>query len=128
FVPSWDGKSVHPEAQLCLTNPDVLEIVCRNLQAAIDRNPEALYWSVSQNDNVNYCRCDKCAELDKKYAAFAPEEKMYSTHGGSGYPALGMGSLLSFVNQVADRFPDKIIYTLAYQYSRVPPKGIVPRK
>lgn len=128
FVPSWDGKSVHPEAQLCLTNPDVLEIVCRNLQAAIERNPEALYWSVSQNDNVNYCRCDPCAELDKKYAAFAPEEKMYSTHGGSGYPALGMGSLLNFVNQVADRFPDKIISTLAYQYSRVPPKGIVPRK
>lgn len=128
FVPSWDGKSAHPEAQLCLTNPDVLEIVCRNLKAAIDRNPEALYWSVSQNDNVNYCRCDKCAELDKRYAAFAPEEKMYSTHGGGGYPALGMGSLLNFVNQVADRFPDKIISTLAYQYSRVPPKDIVPRK
>jgi hypothetical protein len=32
------------------------------------------------------------------------------------------------VNKVAERFPDKIISTLAYQYSRVPPKGIVPRK
>ncbi|MBX3242688.1 MAG: DUF4838 domain-containing protein [Chitinophagaceae bacterium] len=127
-VPSWDGKSVQPAAQLCLTNPDVLEIVCKNLKAAIDKRPEALYWSVSQNDNVNYCRCEHCAALDEKYAAFKPEEKMLSTHGGEKYPALGMGSLLTFINQVADRFPDKIISTLAYQYTRVPPKGIVPRK
>ena len=127
-IPSWDGSSYQPEAQLCLTNPDVLEIVCKNLQKAIDKKPEALYWSVSQNDNVNYCRCDNCAALDKQYAAFAPEKKLLSTHGGEKYPALGSGSIIAFVNKVAERFPDKIISTLAYQYSRVPPKGIVPRK
>ncbi|MGK2864605.1 MAG: DUF4838 domain-containing protein, partial [Chitinophagaceae bacterium] len=127
-VPSWDGAGIQPESQLCLTNPDVLEIVCKNLQAAINKNPEALYWSVSQNDNVKYCRCPDCAALDNKYAAFAPEDKMYSTHGGSKYPALGMGSILTFVNKVAERFPDKIISTLAYQYSRVPPKDIIPAK
>ncbi|MEP7106446.1 MAG: DUF4838 domain-containing protein [Ferruginibacter sp.] len=127
-VPSWDGAGVQPEAQLCLSNPGVLEIVCKNLQAAINKNPEAIYWSVSQNDNVNYCRCPDCSASDKKYAAFAPEDKMYSTHGGSKYPALGMGSILTFVNRVAERFPDKIISTLAYQYSRVPPKDILPRK
>ncbi len=128
LVPSWDGAGVQPESQLCLSNPDVLEIVCKNLQAAINKNPEAKYWSVSQNDNVKYCRCIDCAALDKKYAAFAPEDKMYSTHGGSKYAALGMGSILTFVNKVAERFPEKIISTLAYQYSRVPPKDIVPAK
>ena len=128
LVPSWDGSSVQPEAQLCLSNPEVLQIVCKNLKAQMDKKPHALYWSVSQNDNVNFCRCDSCAKLDAQYAAFKPEEKMLSTHGGEQYPALGMGSLLTFVNKVADSFPDKIISTLAYQYSRVPPKGIVPRK
>jgi hypothetical protein len=127
MVPSWDGKSVQPESQLCLSNPEVLEIVCQNLQKAIDEKPHALYWSVSQNDNVNYCQCEHCAALDKKYAAFAPEEKMYATHSGQ-YPALGMGSLLNFINKVAERFPDKIISTLAYQYTRVPPKDLVPRE
>ena len=127
-IPSWDGSSYQPEAQLCLTNPDVLEIVCENLQKAINKKPEALYWSVSQNDNVNYCRCEKCAALDSQYAAFSSDEKMLSTHGGGGYTALGMGSLLTFVNKVAERFPDKIISTLAYQYSRTPPAGIVPFK
>jgi hypothetical protein len=127
LIPSWDGKGVQPKSQLCLTNPDVLEIVCENLKAAMDKNPEARYWSVSQNDNVNYCQCEHCAALDAKYAAYAPHEKMYATHGHQ-YPALGMGSMLSFINKVADRFPDKIISTLAYQYTRVPPKGIIPRK
>jgi hypothetical protein len=36
--------------------------------------------------------------------------------------------MLTFVNKVAERFPDKIISTLAYQHTRVPPKGIVPAK
>ena len=127
-IPSWDGSSYQPEAQLCLTNPDVLEIVCENLQKAINKKPEALYCSFSQIDFVKYCRCEKCAALDSQYAAFSSDEKMLSTHGGGGYTALGMGSLLTFVNKVAERFPDKIISTLAYQYSRTPPAGIVPFK
>ena len=128
MVPSWDGKSEQPEAQLCLTNPDVLEIVCQNLQAQIERNPEAIYWSVSQNDNVHHCQCTSCQELDEKYAAFTPGSKMYGTHANSLYSPIGMGSLLTFVNQVAARFPEKMISTLAYQYTRVPPKDIVPAK
>jgi hypothetical protein len=72
-VPSWDGHGLQPESQLCLSNPEVLEIVCANLKKAIAKNPDAIYWSVSQNDNVNYCRCDNCATLDQTYAAYAPE-------------------------------------------------------
>lgn len=127
MIPSWDGKHLQPAAQLCLTNPDVLEIVCENLKKEMEKKPDALYWSVSQNDNVNFCRCADCSALDAQYAAFRPEEKMLSTHSGGSYTALGSGSLVHFINQVADRFPDKIISTLAYQYTRVPPRGILPR-
>jgi hypothetical protein len=117
-----------PDAQLCLSNPEVLEIVCKNLKAKIEANPGAIYWSVSQNDNVRYCQCPKCKEIDEKYASFTPGSKMYGTHVNSLYSPIGMGSVLTFVNKVADRFPDKIISTLAYQYTRVPPKDLVPRK
>ena len=127
-VPSWDGKSVQPESQLCLSNPDVLEVVCRNLQTQIDRNPKALYWSVSQNDNVNYCRCPECMATDEKYSSFAPGTKWYGTHANSLYSPIGSGSVIQFINKVAERFPDKIISTLAYQYTRVPPKDIMPAK
>ena len=125
---SGNNSRGRPEAQLCLSNPDVLEIVCKNLQVSIDQNPTALYWSVSQNDNVNYCRCPACAELDAKYSAFTPGSIMYGTHVNEYYSPLGMGSLMTFVNKVAERFPDKIISTLAYQHTRVPPKDLVPRQ
>ncbi|MEO5997744.1 MAG: DUF4838 domain-containing protein [Chitinophagaceae bacterium] len=116
-----------PEAQPCLSNPEVFEIVCKNLLSNIQKNPAAMYWSVSQNDNINYCRCPDCTKLDEKYAAFTPGSKVYRTHS-TDYLPIGMGSLLTFVNKVAERFPDKTISTLAYQYTRVPPRDLVPLK
>jgi hypothetical protein len=93
--------------QLCLTNPDVYQIAIENLRKAMEGQPDKTYWSVSQNDNVSYCQCDECRKIDDK----------------EGTP---MGSLLTFVNKVADEFPDKVISTLAYQYSRQAPKNIKP--
>ena len=97
--------------QLCLTNPDVERIVVENLEAMIKENPEALYWSVSQGDtDETYflnCTCDACAALDSE----------------SESPS---GSIIHFINKVAEHFPDKIISTLAYRYSRTPPKAVIP--
>jgi len=94
--------------QLCLTNPDVLKITVQNLRKKIAENPEAMYWSVSQNDNRNYCTCDNCTAIDER----------------EGSPS---GSIIQFVNQVADQFPDRMISTLAYEYGRKAPKTLVPR-
>ena len=120
LVPPSEYFETHPEyyaeingnrvpAQLCLTNPDVLEITIRNLRKAIEEKPDLHYWSVSQNDNVSYCQCEACRKLDEQ----------------EGSP---IGSLLSFINAVADSFPDQVISTLAYQYSRKPPASLVPRE
>ena len=95
--------------QLCLTNSNVLEITIQNLRKKIAENPDATYWSVSQNDNQNYCTCDNCKAIDDR----------------EGSPA---GSIIDFVNQVADQFPDKMISTLAYQYGRKAPKNLKPRE
>ena len=94
--------------QLCLSNPAVLEITVQNLRKEIARNPAAKYWSVSQNDNRDYCTCDNCKALDER----------------EGSPS---GSIINFVNQVADQFPDKVISTLAYEYGRHAPKTLKPR-
>src|SRR5690606_25447909 len=101
-----DGKRI--PTQLCLTNPDVLEITVRNLRRFMARNPEATYWSVSQNDNRQYCTCDACTAINER----------------EGSPS---GSILHFVNQVADQLPNKVISTLAYEYSRNAPANIRPR-
>jgi hypothetical protein len=98
-----------PDAQLCLTNPDVFTIVVSELRKRMNEHPEKVWWSVSQNDTFSPCECPACAAIDSAEGSHA-------------------GSLLAFVNRVADEFPDKIISTLAYQYSRSAPKTIVPRR
>lgn len=93
--------------QVCLSNPEVLEIVYQNLKEQIEANPSAKYWSVSQMDNFNYCQCDQCRATDSV----------------EGSPS---GTMLRFVNQLAARFPDKVISTLAYQYTRKAPAVTKP--
>ena len=101
-----NGKRI--PTQLCLTNPNVLAITIQNLRKKIAQDPEAKYWSVSQNDNRNYCTCDHCKAIDDR----------------EGSPS---GSIIQFVNQVADQFPDKMISTLAYEYGRRAPRTLKPR-
>lgn len=114
FVPSQDYFASHPEyfafvngkripyGQLCLSNPAVFDITVKKLKEEMKQHPGIKYWSVSQNDNYDYCQCDACKKSD----------------AGDGGPT---GTLLQFVNRIADQFPDKVITTLAYQYSRKPP-------
>jgi hypothetical protein len=122
LVPSKEYMATHPEyyslrngqrlpTQLCLSNPDVLKICIENLQKEIAQKPTLKYWSVSQNDNDKYCLCDKCLELNKTYG---------------GDPHRSSGSMIYFVNRVAKAFPDKMISTLAYWYTRTAPDNIIP--
>ena len=96
-----------PDGQLCLSNPNVFRIVVDSLKARMVLKPEALYWSVSQNDTYKACECDNCKEE-------------YQLYGGYS------GAMINFVNKVAEVFPDKIISTLAYQYTRSAPTNIKP--
>uniref|UniRef100_UPI0032171898 DUF4838 domain-containing protein n=1 Tax=uncultured Draconibacterium sp. TaxID=1573823 RepID=UPI0032171898 len=99
----------HNLSDICFSNDEVFEIAAENLKKEIENRPEATYWSVSQMDNNKYCRCPKC-------------EAQYER---SGAP---MGSILPFVNKMAQKFPDKTISTLSYWYSTRPPKDIKPEK
>ncbi len=107
-----DGKRIFERAQLCLTNPDVLRIMTERIRKRMRESPEYLIYDVSQNDWYNPCQCDKCQAIVK-------------AKGGES------GLIIWFVNQVAEAvekdFPDKFIGTLAYQYTRTPPKNISPR-
>jgi hypothetical protein len=98
--------------QLCLTNPEVLRIATDTVLRWIAEHPEANVFSIDQNDGYGYCECPECAALDEA-------EESHS------------GSLLHFVNQIADvvaeKHPDVRLQTLAYVYSEVPPKTIRPR-
>ena len=108
-----DGKRYGGYGQLCLSNPEVLEVCKTRLMQFMRRNPNYRIYSLSQNDNFLFCQCDKCKAIEDQY-------------GGHS------GLIVWFVNQVADavkqEFPDKFVGTFAYQYSRQPPTGIKPRE
>lgn len=118
LVPWQENFKKHPEYyaeingqriidQLCLTNPDVLRVAIEKLKAEMAKQPGKILWSVSQNDVNSYCQCKNCMKVIEE----------------EGSPA---GPVIRFVNQVAAQFPDKIISTLAYQYSRQAPKVTKP--
>ena len=107
-----NGVRIREETQLCLTNPEVKEIVKRNLRKTILEHPECTIFSVSQMDWYNPCQCPECARVDAEEGSH-------------------MGTMLRFVNEcadfVAEEFPHVIIETLAYQYTRQAPKITKPR-
>jgi hypothetical protein len=111
-----NGARKHQNTQLCLSNSDVLKITLKKLKKEMAKPEKDLpvwadkysyFWSVSQNDGGGQCQCPECTKLNSK----------------EGTP---MGSMLPFVNKVAEQFPDKKIATLAYVYSRRAPKHCKP--
>lgn len=107
-----DGKRLRENTQLCLSNPEVLQICIDKMRQTMREHPEHAIYALEQNDCFNPCQCPNCQALVDKY-------------GGQS------GILVWFVNQVADaireEFPDKFVGTFAYQYTRRPPKDIQPK-
>ena len=114
--PEWyselDGKRQHEQAQLCLTNDEMIQELTKTVLETLRQNPDAKIIDISQNDWHGFCTCAKCKALDEAEASHA-------------------GTLLSMLNKVAQavesEFPDVLVETLAYQYTRQPPKTIKPR-
>jgi len=105
------GKRIKEDTQLCCTNQDVIDLISDEVIKLFEQNPKAEIISVSQNDCGNYCCCPKCKALSEK----------------EGSPAAPM---LYLVNAVSEKIqkdcPGKKIETLAYQWSRKPPKTLRP--
>ena len=129
LVPYWVHFESHPEyyaltersgqrepTQVCLSNPDVLKLTVEDVLKTLDEgyDPEAALniVSVSQLDNFDYCVCENCTALMEQY----------------GGPS---GALIWFINQVAEAvepaYPEAVIDTFAYEYTRRAPKNITVR-
>ncbi|MBR6740429.1 MAG: DUF4838 domain-containing protein, partial [Clostridia bacterium] len=105
-------KGKYDHTQPCLSNPEVFEVVLAKVRALLEASPDARIISVSQNDNQYYCSCENCHRID--------------TEEGSH-----MGTLLRFVNAIAEAieedYPNVLVDTLAYQYTRTRPTITKPR-
>ena len=107
-----NGVRQNGYAQPCLTNPEVLAIAKKNVRRILASRPDADIISVSQNDNFTYCQCERCRAVDEEEGSHA-------------------GTLLRFVNAIAEDieedYPHVAVDTLAYQYTRKPPRITKPR-
>lgn len=119
LVPHEEYRDTHPEYfsfyngrrqsikddhwQLCLTNPDIINIIVENARKILKANPDKKILSISQNDNPYSCQCENCLKSDKE----------------EGSP---VGTLIKLVNTVAEilepEFPDVTFDILAYHYTR----------
>lgn len=112
----FNGKRQKQDSQLCLTNPDVFRIVVSQTLERVRYNiamkTGVKYYGISQNDWCGYCECPDCAAIDAREGSHS-------------------GSVIWFVNKVAEEVekvdPNAIVETLAYVYSRHPPKHLRPR-
>lgn len=115
--PDWyseiEGKRSADHTQLCLTNEAMRrEFVGKVLeQLRAEEDPRII--SVSQNDWGGRCQCADCKTLEAR----------------EGSPS---GPLVHFVNAVAEEvekeFPEVLVETLAYHYTRQAPKHVRPRR
>ncbi|MDR1402830.1 MAG: DUF4838 domain-containing protein [Tannerellaceae bacterium] len=94
-------------SQWCLANPQVFEIVASRIDSLFKAHPDRRMISVSQNDSQTHCFCDACQAIDE-------------------YEGSPSGTIIRFVNKLAERFPDKEFSTLAYLYSVPPPRHTKP--
>jgi hypothetical protein len=130
LVPPTEWFRDHPEyfseragfraagrSQLCLTNPDVRDLVVGTIEARLEESaaaaamagvPLPVLADVSQNDWGGPCGCSRCRAAVERTGSQA-------------------GPILDFVNFVAEEIgakrPDVLVTTLAYQYSFPPPSG-----
>ena len=106
-----DGKRIKERTQLCMTNPEVLEITKKKLRQNIIDHPECVIFGLTQMDWYNPCQCPEC-------------RKVYEEEGAVS------GAYLRFVNacaeSIAEEFPDIVIDTFAYQFTRQAPKITKP--
>lgn len=113
FFSLRDGERLRDRSQLCLSNPQVLDLLTERLRAFLLANPGDYCYLVAQNDNQAYCQCPDCEAIAER-------------EGGQS------GLMLWFVNQVAERiepdFPQIVLGTFAYQYTRHAPATIRPRE
>ena len=114
--PEWyselNGKRTAERSQLCLANDEMREELVKVALERLRAESDAGFISISQNDWHGQCQCQACRAVEAE----------------EGSPS---GPLIRFVNAVAEEiekeFPDVLVETLAYQYTRTPPKHVKPR-
>jgi hypothetical protein len=108
-----DENGNRSNQQLCTTNSEVIRIMTEEVLKFLALCPDTEIVSVSKNDMVKVCHCERCKAMDEAEGSH-------------------MASLLYLVNKVAEavekEHPNVDVSTLAYLETVDIPKTVRPRK
>jgi len=123
YLPADKYFAAHPEwyglvngsrlaHQVCWTNKEMRKQLISNVLTFLREHPKVTVVSVSQNDGGNPCECPECMAIVNREGT-------------------QMGPILDGVNEVADavgkEFPNVMVESLSYYYSRKCPKFMKAR-
>ena len=119
-VPAIDSK--HGEVakknsssgwQPCMTSEGATNQIIANIIAWFDEHPDENSVSIAPNDGGGYCNCPECLKLSANVG-----------EDGENRSRLFWQFANRIAEGVAEKYPDKIIGTLAYSYSKYPYEGL----
>jgi len=121
-----DGKRTVPRSdkdkwwEPCTSYPGTIKASVEAARAHFDANPRYDAFSVGQNDRPDFCECADCRKLDVEGRDFRRVK-----YTDSPLTHIVSNRYFTFVNevarQVATTHPGKLIGTLAYLWTELPP-------
>ncbi len=103
FVQKGGSRAVFAN-HLCISNPDVQELIYRHLLATLDSGYEMM--ELGQTDDYQQCECDKCARL---FGIEDKAEQLWILHR-------------KMAERLSNERPDKKVLIIAYNPTWNPPK------
>ena len=109
-----------PEGQLCLTNPEVFNVIANNMKQFANKNPDVDFLGLYPNDGFGWCQCEECQKLSRKVTlkSLWPEQDNVSP--------IYFSFIEKIAKKLADDLPGKKLIALAYLNYAYPQKITLP--
>ena len=137
-IETFTGKH---SGQLCTTNPEVVDLLTSKVRRYFEKHSDVDVISVTPNDGVAFCECDRCIALDVEFGNEPPaDNRTEATLNGTfkdDADTTGASSritgpitdrIFTFANQIAERIaeshPDKKLLLAVYSLYRTPPRKV----
>ncbi|MCC7085062.1 MAG: DUF4838 domain-containing protein [Pirellulales bacterium] len=118
-----DGKRTDERNHLCSSNPEVRNILIREIRKEFDRGYD--WVQLGQEDDYARCECEQCEALDRYRGGLPPDwYEMYDQEGFERLRKAPCERLLLLHKAVADAclesHPNKTVHLLVYRQTLAP--------
>jgi len=125
----WTKFDGAHEYQLCTSHPDVVRLSIEWARNYFDAHPEVDILSISPNDGLGFCECERCRRLDTGVTQVTGDNP-FEVGAARKAEAVISDRMFTYANAVAEgvaaTHPTKSVLMLAYSVYREPPQRVKP--